>query len=444
LSGEHKHTGKESSIHKSEQTSEISFGEPGWRPLKPNPRLESVTSLNRRRFISGGAAVATAALASAASANTPGSWLEPGEGFSNYGKPRADRSSSIRWISENPSVPGDGVSWTPLHEMEGSITPNGLHFERHHNGVPQIDPAAWELTIHGLVKRPLAYSLEALHRSEQHSRISFIECGGNSNALWAAQPVQTAAGYMHGLVSCAEWTGVYLRQLLDEAGLRDKASWLVVDGLDSAGVSVSLPLNKLPADTLVALYQNGEALRSANGYPARLVVPGWEGIANIKWLRSIQVTDKPLYSKFDTVSYTDLGADGIAERFTFEMGVKSVITSPSPGQQLQEPGWYEIRGLAWTGAGSITQVDVSTDNQNWHQAVLQEPVLDKALTRFRIPWEWDGKPATLLSVATDQTGARQPTRSDLLARKGSNVYYHFNAINSWSVDQDGSVRHVYV
>jgi len=427
LSGEHKSTGKKA-----------------WQQLKPNPHLGQSTNQNRRRFLSGGAALASSAVASAAAANTPESWLQPGEGFSNYGEPRSDRSSSIRWMSENPSVPGDGVSWTPLHEMEGTITPNGLHFERHHNGVPMIDPATWELSIHGLVKRPLAFSLDALHRSEQYSRISFIECGGNSNALWAAQPAQTAAGYMHGLVSCAEWTGVYLSKLLEEAGLHDNASWLVVDGLDGAGVTVSLPLNKLPADTLVALYQNGEALRSANGFPARLVVPGWEGIVNIKWLRSIQVTDKPVFSKFDTVSYTDLGPDGIAERFTFEMGVKSVITSPSPGQQLHGPGWYEIRGLAWTGAGSITQVDVSTDNQNWLQAALQEPVLDKALTRFRIPWKWDGKPATLLSVATDETGTKQPTRSELLALKGTNAYYHFNAINSWSVDQDGNVRHVYV
>lgn len=418
--------------------------EHAWQHLKPSRRSGLQTNRNRRRFIAGGAAVASASIVSTASATTPNSWLEPGEGFSNYGEPRADRSSPIRWISNNPAVPGDGVSWTPLHEMEGTITPNGLHFERHHNGIPTIDDAAWELSVYGLVNRPLAFSLESLRRSQQHSRIAFIECGGNSNALWAAQPTQTAAGYMHGLVSCAEWTGVYLKQILEQAGLQSGASWLVVDGLDGAGVSVSLPLEKLPDDTLIALYQNGEALRSANGYPARLVVPGWEGIVNIKWLRSIQVTDKPLYSKFDTVSYTDLGPDGIAERFTFEMGVKSVITSPSPGQLLQGPGWYEIRGLAWSGSGAVTNVEVSTDNVNWHSATLQEPVLDKSLTRFRIPWQWDGKPATLLSVASDQSGAKQPTRRDLLARKGTNAYYHYNAINSWSVDEEGGVRHVYV
>lgn len=412
-----------------------------WQSLKPQKNLKN--NLSRRRFIIGGAAVASASVASAAT-NTPKTWLQPGEGFSNYGQPRDDRTSSIRWISNNPAIPGDGVSWTPLHEMEGTITPNGLHFERHHNGIPSIDSASWKLTVHGMVKRPLAFSLDALHRSEQHSRIAFIECGGNSNALWAAQPMQASSGYMHGLVSCAEWTGVRLSQLLEEAGLDRNASWLVVDGLDAAGVSVSLPLKALPKDTLIALYQNGEALRSANGFPARLLVPGWEGIVNIKWLRSIQVTDKPLLSKFDTVSYTDLGPDGLADRFTFEMGVKSVITSPSPGQQLHGPGWYEIRGLAWTGAGAITRVAVSTDNKSWHDAVLQEPILDRALTRFRIPWKWDGSPSTLLSVALDQAGNKQPTRSELIDRKGTNAYYHYNAINSWSVDDQGYVRHAYV
>ena len=415
-----------------------------WQSLEPQTQLNPLSDHSRRRFIVGGAAVASATVAAAVSANTPDSWLGPGDGFSNYGQPRNDRTSPIRWISENPAVPGDGVSWTPLHEMEGTITPNGLHFERHHNGIPGIDPATWDLKLHGLVNQPLAFSLDALHRSEQHSRIAFIECGGNSNALWGAQPAQTAAGYMHGLISCAEWTGVRLHQLLSQAGLKSSASWLVVDGLDGAGVTVSLPLKSLPEDTLIALYQNGEPLRSANGYPARLVVPGWEGIVNVKWLRSIQVTDKPLYSKFDTVSYTDLGPDGIADRFTLEMGVKSVITSPSPGQQLDGPGWYEIRGLAWTGKGTVAQVEVSTDNKNWHRATLQEPVLDKALTRFRIPWKWDGKSATLLSVATDQSGAKQPTRAQLIERKGTNAYYHYNAINSWSVGDDGFVRHIYV
>lgn len=412
--------------------------------LTPARTADLSTNQNRRRFIVGGAAVASAGIVPASLAKTPESWMKPGDGFSNYGQPRDDRSSPIRWMSENPAVPGEGVSWTPLHEMEGTLTPNGLHFERHHNGIPTIDPATWELTVHGLVHRPLAFSLSALQRSSQFSRVTFIECGGNSNALWSAQPTQTSAGYLHGLVSCAEWTGVLLSKLLEEAGMQNSASWLVVDGLDSAGVTVSLPLKSLPPDTLIALYQNGEALRSANGFPARLVVPGWEGITNIKWLRSIQVTDKPVMSKFDTVSYTDLGSDGIAERFTFEMGIKSVITSPSPGQQLDGAGWYEIRGLAWTGAGKVSTVQISTDNEHWHNAELQEPVLSKALTRFRIPWKWDGKPATLISNATDETGANQPSRQELVAEKGTNAYYHYNAINSWAVDEGGFVRHVYI
>jgi sulfane dehydrogenase subunit SoxC len=302
---------------------------------------------SRRRFIGGGAVgLVSLATAARAAADRPKSWLEPGGEFTNYGQPGPDQKNVIRWISAEPALPGNGVSWTPLHDMEGTITPNGLHFERHHNGVPQIESASWELVIHGLVERSLAFDLDALHRYPLQSKIAFIECGGNSNSLWYPTPVQSAAGYMHGLLSCSEWTGVPLASLLAEAGVQSDAKWLVADGLDGSGVTVSLPLEKVLDDTLVALYQNGEPLRVENGYPARLLVPGWEGVRNLKWLRSLQITDKPLMSRFDTVSYTDLLKDGTAERFSFEMEVKSFITSPSPGQTLTAPGFYEIRGLA--------------------------------------------------------------------------------------------------
>ena len=232
--------------------------------------------------------------------------------------------------------------------------------------------------------------------------------------------------------------------LLDEAGLKSGASWLVADGLDAAGVTVSIPVDKAMDDTLVALYQNGEPLRPENGFPARLLVPGWEGIVNVKWLRSMQLTDRPLMSRFDTVSYTDLMRDGSAERFSFEMGIKSLITSPSPGQTLDGRGFYELKGLAWTGNGAVSRVEVSADGgKSWVGAVLQEPVLDKALTRFRAPWRWDGGDAMLQSRAYDSWGQVQPEREALLDRKGSNAYYHYNAIVSWSVNTDGSVRHVY-
>lgn len=400
---------------------------------------------SRRRFIGGGAVgMVSLATVARAAADRPKSWLEPGGEFTNYGRPGPDQKNVIRWISAEPALPGNGVSWTPLHDMEGTITPNGLHFERHHNGVPQIESASWELIIHGLVERSLAFDLDALHRYPLQSKIAFIECGGNSNSLWYPTPVQSAAGYMHGLLSCSEWTGVPLSSLLAEAGVQSDAKWLVADGLDGSGVTVSLPLEKVLDDTLVALYQNGEPLRVENGYPARLLVPGWEGVRNLKWLRSLQITDKPLMSRFDTVSYTDLLKDGTAERFSFEMEVKSFITSPSPGQTLTAPGFYEIRGLAWTGNGMVERVEVSADGgKSWVEASLQEPVLDKALTRFRAPWQWDGSPALLKSRAYDQQGNVQPERDDLIARKGSNVYYHYNGIIVWSVASDGSISHVY-
>ncbi len=374
---------------------------------------------------------------------TPVTWQRAGSGFSNYGQADTENNGIIRWISANPAVPGEGVSWTPLHQLEGTITPNGLHFERHHNGVPEIDTDQWTVSIHGLVNRALSFSLDALRRYPMQSRIGFIECGGNSNTLWHENPVQAATGHLHGLVSCAEWTGVTLSTLLAEAGVQPKAQWLVVDALDASGMTISLPLEKCLDDVLVALFQNGEPLRAENGFPARLFVPGWEGVVNVKWLRSLQLSDKPLWSRFDTVSYTDLLKNGQADRLTYTMGVKSVITSPSLGNSLQ-PGFNEIRGLAWSGAGHIESVDISADGGvSWHTAKLQEPVLDKSLTRFTIAWQWDGKPCVLMSRATDSVGRTQPGRNELIEEKGINVYYHYNAIVAWGVQADGTVKHVY-
>lgn len=421
------------------------------RILKPMQKPRESESLSpsgfpeRRAFLHQ-AALGAAGLGGAglAYAKEPDSWKVPGSGFSNYGEADVENNKVIRWISANPAVPGEGVSWTPLHDLEGTITPNGLHFERHHNGVPAIDADTWSIAIHGKVNSSLSFDLNSLHRYPLESRISFIECGGNSNSLWYPTPVQAAAGHLHGLVSCAEWTGVRLSSLLDEAGLESDASWLVADGLDASGVTVSLPIEKCLDDVLIALYQNGEPLRRENGYPARLLVPGWEGIVNLKWLRSLQLTDKPLLSKFDTVSYTDLHKDGIAERMTFTMGVKSVITSPSAGQFLSEPGFYEIRGLAWSGAGPVSSVEVSADGgASWIPAILQEPVLDRALTRFRAPWSWDGTARVLMSRARDSAGRIQPTRQSLVETKGSNIYHHYNAILAWGISASGDIAHVY-
>lgn len=410
---------------------------------------------SRRRFIQrssatvvGAAGIASLSAAGTVLAEAPASWQRPGAPFTNYGQPLdgrlADRQQPIRWISNNSAVPGDGVSWTPLHDLAGMITPNGLHFERHHNGVPDIDPATWELSITGRVKRPMAFDLEALHRLPQQSRITVIECGGNSNSLWHPNPVQAAAGYLHGLVSCAEWSGVPLKLLIDMAGADPEASWIIADGLDSAGVTVSLPVADLPDDTLVALFQNGEALRAENGYPARLLVPGWEGIRNLKWLGRLALSDRPAMSRYDTVSYTELLSDGRARRFSLEVGVKSVITWPSPGHHLPEKGLYEIRGLAWSGSGAVEGVEVSADGgRSWVEAALQQPVMSKAFTPFRAAWRWDGGPAVLMSRARDTASVQQPSRRALLAEMGSNAYYHYNAVLSWAVSADGSLSHVY-
>ena len=407
---------------------------------------------SRRRFLKNtsllaGSATAATMLGSNATAvetQVPSSWTRPGSDFRNYGLPAEGPQSPIRWISADRSVPGNGVSWCPLHELAGTITPNGLHFERHHNGVPQIDASTWELLIHGAVEKPLVFNLAELKRYPLTSRTLFIECGGNSNSMWYPNVVQASAGYVHGLISCAEWTGVALSSLLNEAGVKNDAHWLVADALDAAGVAISLPLQKIMSDCFIALYQNGEPIRPENGYPARLIVPGWEGITHTKWLRSLTLSTAPAMTKFDTVSYTDLKPDGRADRFSYPMGVKSLITSPSAGMVLPQPGPVELRGLAWSGNGSISRVEVSADGgTSWQDAVLQDPVLDKSLTRFRLAWLWNGEPTVLMSRAHDSKQHSQPRHAELLSEKGSNHYYHYNAVIAWQVDANGRLHNVY-
>jgi len=337
-----------------------------------NKQSTRVIDVERRRFIGGAAALTASGLALPVAANVPASRRVEGAGFSNYGVPGDDQQRVIRWITANTSAQGNGASWSPLHDLAGTVTPNGLHYERHHNGVPSVDAASYELAVFGEVARPMAFSIENLHRYPQISRTCFIECGGNSNTYWQEEPVQAQAGYLHGLISNAEWTGVQLSELLASVEPNDDARWLIVDGLDAAGVTVSIPIEKAMDDTIVALYQNGEAIRPENGYPVRLVVPGWEGIVNVKWVRSIQLARQPLMSRFDSVSYTDLQHDGRARRFTFEVGVKSIITNPSPGVQMIDHGDYEIQGLAWSGSGRIERVEVSVDaGASWTDAILQ-------------------------------------------------------------------------
>ena len=330
-------------------------------------------------------------------------------------------------------------SATPIHRLHGMITPSDLHFERHHSGVPTINPDQYELLLHGLVETPLTFTLQDLKRFPAVSRICFVECAGNCEDYFN-KPPETTAQQLAGLTSQSEWTGVLLSTLLREAGLRKNARWILAEGGDAALMTRSIPIAKAMDDTIVAYAQNGEAIRPQQGYPARLILPGFEGNTCVKWLRRLEVGDQPWMSREETARYTDPMSNGTARQFSFVMDARSVITSPTFPQQL-EPGWHEIRGLAWSGRGSVSSVDISTDGGgNWQPAILQPPVLDKAQVRFTLPWQWDGKERLLLSRATDSTGYQQPMAAELIAARGiGSLIYHNNAIIGWRVKSDGSV-----
>lgn len=412
--------------------------------MKPTQPIDELTA-HRRFFLQQSLTLGLGMLAFDTKAQDRLVWmLKPGEPLSNYGQPSPYEAQTIRAISANAAAPGNGISWTPLHKLSGTLTPSGLHFERHHNGVPKIDPSQHRLLIHGLVEKPLTFNMDQLLRYPMISRICFIECGGNSNALWHEEPMQAAAGNLHGLASCSEWTGIPLSILLEEAKIKPEGHWLIAEGADSAMINVSIPLEKAMDDTILAIYQNGERLRPENGYPLRLVLPGYEAVTHVKWLHRIQVADQPVMARNETAKYTELQKDGKARQFTFVMETKSLITRPSFGQNMQGPGLYQIEGLAWSGRGKIAQVEVSWDGgKSWLKAKLQEPVLSKSFTRFTLPWQWDGKPAILKSRATDETGYVQPERKTLIEQRGRNGYFHYNGIVSWAVDSDGSIHHVY-
>jgi sulfane dehydrogenase subunit SoxC len=290
----------------------------------------------------------------------------------------------------------------------------------------------------------LSFTMDALMRYPTVSRIQFLECSGNSAVGWAREAQQGSCGTIHGLVSCSDWTGVPLSALLDEAGVEPGAGWLLAEGADSAAMSRSVPLAKAMDDAMIALWQNGERIRPEQGYPMRLFLPGFEGNMCVKWLRRLQVTDGPTMTRDETSKYSDLLPDGKAWLFTFTMGVKSVITSPSPGLAMQGAGLYEINGLAWSGAGRIRRVEVSADGGNsWADAALTDPVLPKSLTRFRMAWRWNGGPAILKSRAIDETGAVQPTRDALIAERGERSNYHYHGIQPWQVAASGEVTNVH-
>jgi sulfane dehydrogenase subunit SoxC len=300
------------------------------------------------------------------------------------------------------------------------------------------------LFIHGMVKQPLAFSLEALMRYPMETHIHFIECAGNSGVFGSPQPQQITAGELNGLLSCSEWTGVRLATLLAEAGVTKEAKWVIAEGADAAAMSRSIPLEKCMDDAMIALFQNGEAIRPEQGFPMRLLLPGFEGNMNVKWLRRLNLTDAPADARDETSHYTELMPSGKARQFMFLQGAKSAIMKPSFGMTMKGPGLYEISGLAWSGAGRVSKVEVSADGgQTWALAALNEPVLPKALTRFRMPWNWDGRPSTLMSRATDEAGGTQPTRASWIAQYAPGQGYHFNGIQNWGIEADGTVKNVY-
>ena len=405
--------------------------------------------LDRRMLLRGGifsAGIAGIARAADSIGADAPEWMKtPGRTFSAYGVPSKSQDKVQRVLATQPGRPGTGSSRTPIHMLEGTITPSGLHFERHHNGVPEIDPTRHELVIHGMVRRPLAFTIDALMRYPMDTHIRFVECPGNSGGFAQAQPQQANAAVLNGLLSCSEWTGVKLSTLLDEAGVAAGARWVVAEGADAAAMSRSVPMEKCLDDAVIALFQNGEAIRPEQGYPMRLLLPGFEGNMNVKWLHRLNAVAEPVNARDETSHYTELMPNGKARQFMFLQAVKSVIVKPSFGMTMRGPGFYEVSGLAWSGAGRISKVEVSADGgKSWALAALSEPVLPKALTRFRLPWMWNGSPSVLASRATDETGEVQPSRAEWIAQYAPGQFYHFNGVQAWSVEADGTVKHVYI
>ena len=409
---------------------------------------------SRRRFMKRGVALGAALVAGAArpplgaaqsASEPPPAPDDPSKVLGGPRRPYGERSrfeTSIRRVFRG-KTDEVGATMTPLQDLHGIITPSALHFEVNRGGVPDIDPRKHRLLIHGMVDRPVILTMEEIRRLPSVSRTYFIECSGNTQSEWRAPTLKTVQG-THGLTSCSEWTGVLLSLLLREAGVQKGATWIVAEGADATGNERSIPIAKAMDDILVAYSQNGEALRPENGYPLRLVVPGWLGNVGVKWLRRVTVVDKPYMTRMDNVGQPSLMPDGKARELMFVLEAKSVITFPSGEQRLSGPGFYEVTGLAWSGRGLVRRVEVSTDaGKTWRDAALEKPVLRFAHTRFRFPWRWDGREAVLQSRCTDETGYVQPTLADLVKVRGLNSHYFLNAIQSWKVAADGSVHNVH-
>ena len=402
----------------------------------------------RRRFLKESAALAGLAVGRGAIASAAAEGLDsPTVPVRGYG----DRS---RFITSVRTLAGPNAQVrNPIQEQTGIITPSGLHYVLSHGGVtPDIDPQQHRLMIHGMVDRPLILTLDEIKRLPATTRIHFVECASNTGSHHNAETTGLhgiTAQDTHGWSSCSEWTGVQLSLLLKEAGLQKGATWIIAEGGERRHHTKSIPIEKAMDDCLVAYGQNGEPVRPDNGFPLRLLVPGWEGVNNIKWLRRLKVADQPYMNRMESPGYTSLRGDGKARWFQFELPPVSIITRPSGGQHLSASGFYEIVGLAWSGGGAIRRVEISTDGgRTWKDAQIQEPVHRKAHTLFRYPWRWDGKEAVLQSRCTDELGQTQPTLAEFSKLWGvkpqyfkttNNYINHFNPIWPWGIKTDGSI-----
>jgi sulfane dehydrogenase subunit SoxC len=406
-----------------------------------------LTLPNRRQFIMGASGLV---LSTASSGETIASgavrYDVPDDPRKVFGRPaNEDGGYGVRsQFAKGHRIGGNSWAMTPIQHLYGTITPSGLHYCIHHAGIPTIDPERHRLYIHGMVQHERELSMEHILRLPRVTRTHFLECAGNTFFEWKG-PQYNDIQMTHGQMSNTEWTGVTLKLVLEKVGVDPRATWVIAEGADAAVMSRSIPLSKCMDDALLAFGQNGEELRPEQGFPIRLLLPGFEGNTNIKWLRRFQLTDKPHMTRMETRGYTDLLANGKARQFSFVMEAKSVITFPSAPMILDGPGFYEISGLAWSGRGRIRNVQVSADAGNhWVEAVLEGPVRSKAFVRFRVPWQWDGKPAVLQSRCIDETGYVQPSLKQLVKVRGLNSVDHNNAVQQWAINANGEVSNVQV
>ncbi|QFT31147.1 sulfite dehydrogenase [Roseibium porphyridii] len=415
---------------------------------------------SRRNFLKGSVAIAGASVAGAASANSADPLITDVQDWASitgvgvdetpYGLPISFEKDVVRrnveWLTASPI---SSINFTPIHALDGTITPQGCAFERHHSGAIELRKEDYRLMINGLVDKPLIFTYSDLERFPRENHVYFCECAANTGMEWAGAQLN-GAQFTHGMIHNMEYTGVPLRTLLNEAGLSAagdlKDKWVYVEGADASSNGRSIPMEKALDDVLVAFKANGEALRMEHGYPVRLVVPGWEGNMWVKWLRRIEVSDAAVESREETSKYTDVYEDGTARKWTWVMDAKSVITSPSPQMPINHSkGPMVISGLAWSGHGKITRVDVSRDGGiTWETARLGKQGDTKALTRFYLDTEWDGNAMLLQSRAMDETGYVQPTKQQLREMRGENSVYHNNCIQTWFVDENGVVENVEV